>query len=149
MHPAVVQGDAVLTYGELHTKSRELAAKLTSGTGPVLISKPRGGVESLTEMVGCILAERPFVPVTPDSTIDPTTLPDTPEGCGYLLTTSGTSGEPKVVVGSRSGWLAIYSGSRQSWPSTRATWCPTLRIRGSISRSRKHSALWSPARRSP
>lgn len=106
MHPAVVQGDAVLTYGELLTKSRELAAKLTSGTGPVLISKPRG-VESLTEMVGCILAERPFVPVTPDSTIDPTTLPDTPEGCGYLLTTSGTSGEPKVVVGSRSG-LARY-----------------------------------------
>lgn len=146
MHPAVVQGDAVLTYGELLTKSRELAGKLTSGTGQS-DQKPRG-VESLTEMVGCILAERPFLPVTPDSTIDPATLPVTPEGCGYLLTTSGTSGEPKVVVGSRSGWLATYSGSRQSWLSTRAMWCPTLRIRGSISRSRKRSALWSPVRRS-
>jgi len=97
--PAIVQGGEALSYGELLARSEEFAGNLAGGSGPVLIREPRG-LASLTAMVGCVLADRPFFPLAPDSPVEATGIGDVPTGCGYLLTTSGTSGPPKLVLGS-------------------------------------------------
>lgn len=128
--PAVLAEGGMLSYRQLEVASAALAGELTGEQDPVAIVLPRGAA-ALTAMIACIRAGRPFLPLSPDAaelateTIlaagATTVVSDTvvsaarapagsrghPRGLGYLLTTSGTSGAPKLVRGSAAG-LARY-----------------------------------------
>jgi acyl-coenzyme A synthetase/AMP-(fatty) acid ligase len=94
--PAVLDGPRTLTYGELSARAALLAGRLAGATGPVPLPLPRGAA-AVTAQVACILAGRPFFPMDPAAGPPP---PGEAGDCGYLLTTSGTTGTPKVVRGS-------------------------------------------------
>ena len=128
---SVSAGARGLSYGQLDAASASLARELAGGSGIVAIVLPRGA-EAITAMIACIRSGRPFLPLPPGAPeraaqtiagVGATTVigalqwPDpwvrdrsaaaSYGEVGYLLTTSGTSGPPKLVRGSARG-LARY-----------------------------------------
>ena len=121
--PAVVEPGRTTTYAELGARSEALARRLAGRSGPVAVALPRGA-EALTAMLACVRAGRPFFPVDPaveaaaacgDAAVEtllcegaapswwrgPANPADGADpDCGYLLTTSGTTGAAKTVRGS-------------------------------------------------
>ncbi|WP_433087348.1 amino acid adenylation domain-containing protein [Dactylosporangium sp. CA-052675] len=123
--PALVWHDEVTTYGELFAGAEahraELAALHLPPADPVGIVAAKSP-EAVALILGCLLADRPFLlpsPALPDEVLTrllgqagcrhvlgsarPAGTPDTtdaftvPVGTTFMLTTSGSTGLPKVV----------------------------------------------------
>ena len=93
-----------MTYRELWGKAKEKAQSLREeGKAPVIIYDTKE-IETFTDIVACLLAGRPYVPIrhtTPPGrvkeiikTIQASEIKD---GTAYIIFTSGSTGKPKGV----------------------------------------------------
>ncbi|MER6947974.1 amino acid adenylation domain-containing protein [Nonomuraea sp. NPDC000554] len=67
-HPAVVDGDIVLTYHDLYARARTLATELRAtgiGPGDAVGLCARRGAPAIVSMIGILLADAAFVPLDP------------------------------------------------------------------------------------
>lgn len=134
--PAIDDGLHLISYAELQARAEKVATAIAHSSGLVAAMLPRGSA-AIVYTVAAIMTGRPFVHLDPalprfaigrlNSSIAPTgiALParageieirptkygakpsDVTESCAYLTTTSGSTGEPKIICGSGTG-LAHY-----------------------------------------
>lgn len=125
--PALEQGEQVLTYGKL----AELVSQTHHQAGFCLVQGPRG-IEFVLELLRCWKSDRavplPLDPAFPAERRAELTslLEGAPvEGVAYAITTSGSSGRPKVVLMGEGGLLPVLCAQIEHFelgPESRCLW---------------------------